>query len=105
VLALSRINEPEEVLIVANWNRHESWNGSVLIDLDGNAEGRRWTTLFSSRRKPPSRCTVERVADATLRDDGGAGVRAVAHCLRVEAGPREILVLGRERLPAPAESI
>lgn len=100
VLALSRINEPEEVLIVANWHRQESWNGSVLIDLDGNAEGRRWALLFSSRSTPPSRFIVERVEDAALRDDGGADGPSVAHCLRVEAGPREILVLGREHLPA-----
>jgi hypothetical protein len=102
LLALSRINEPDEVLIVSNWNHRHHWHGSILIDLDGNAAGRRWTRLFTSRQPleqdaRSQQYTVTRVEEAKVRDGDGADAGAApVHCLSLEVAPREILILAPE---------
>ena len=101
LLAFSRINGTEEILVAANWSG-EAWSGRLIVDLKSNPPGTPWSPIFRSRAgsagMPPGRpdAAVERIQQARLRDRDLAGERITAvHALPVTVGPREIVILGR----------
>jgi glycosidase len=95
VLAVSRILNDEEVVLVANADQRAGAQVSVIVDASLNAAGTRLRVLYSNRPAPAAPDPVEEIGGVTVREvDGGASsgpVRAVG----VTLGPGEAPILGR----------
>ena len=94
VVALSRILNESETVVVANMNIGSGVELSVLVDTVLNPPGAGFTTLLStagSHQISP----VEQIADAEIHDQWTS--RGTVHAIRVALAPGEARILARPR--------
>jgi hypothetical protein len=94
VIAFSRILNESETVVVANADIGSGVELAVLVDSVLNPVGTGFFTLFSSTGSPQT-CPVERIADATVNDQGTS--RGPVHAIRVTLAAGEARILARPR--------
>jgi glycosidase len=95
ILAFCRILNDEEVLIVANAQTKNSWQGHVIVDFALNPPaGTDWKVLFSNNEHPEGFSSVTEQPAGTIRianKPTGGRTRSLTVSLR----PMEVQVLGK----------
>ncbi len=104
VLAFSRILNDQEVVVVANTNTQNGWEGEVIIDLALNPVGASYIPIFSNKTLSPDGAqggaapgTVmeKRAGRVEIHDVSGAVTQGPARALPVTLEKMEIQILVR----------
>lgn len=91
VIAFSRILNNQEILIVANANTQEGFQGHVLVDFFINHDGDRFIVLNDSSTIPPG--PVETLTDLEIHEIDGGVTSGPALGIRVSLQPMEVQIL------------
>jgi glycosidase len=95
VLAVSRILNDSEILLVANTDPANGVALSVIVDASLSAAGDAWDVLYSNAVVPVSPGAAETLDEVRVEEvDGGIGSGPL-RALRVTLGPAEAQILGR----------
>jgi glycosidase len=94
VLAVSRILNESETVVVANMDINSGVELSVLVDSVLNPVAATFATLFSSTAGKQT-CGVEKIANAEVNDHGTS--HGTVHAIRVALAPGEARILARPR--------
>ena len=95
VLAVSRILNDDEVLLVANADPGAAQSVSVIVDASLNPEASRFHVLYSNHPAPTAPGMVETIEDATVHEPDGRVSSGSVRALTVNLGPDEVQILGR----------
>lgn len=93
VLAFSRILNNMEVLVVANTNTQEAFQGEVLIDWCINNDGEQFRVLKSSGAAVPG--PVESRSSLEINEIDGGFTTGPARMIRVSLQPMEVQILAK----------
>jgi len=93
VLAFSRILNDREVLVVANANTQNDFQGHVLVDLFINDNGERFRVLNDSGASAPD--PVETRSDLEIREIDGSVTTGPARMIRASLRPMEVQILAK----------
>jgi len=93
VLAFSRILNNREVLVVANANTQEDFQGHVLIDLFINYDGEQFRVLNDSSASAPG--PVEIRSGLEIREIDGGITTGPARMIRMSLRPMEVQILAK----------
>jgi len=93
VLAFSRILNNQEVLVVANANTHNDFQGHVLIDMFINADGDKFRILNDSGGLAPK--PVETRSGLEIHEIDGGITTGPAKMVRLSLRPMEVQILAK----------
>jgi glycosidase len=94
VLAISRVLNEDEVVIIANAGANDPVSVSVIVDANLHSPGDRLRVLYSnkSQANPPE--PVERLSGVRVHEVDGATGFGPLHAIRVDLQPSEVQILG-----------
>ncbi len=97
MLAFSRILSDQEVIVIANTNAQEDWQGEALVDFAINPVGSIYHVLFSNKNSPITPApVVEKPMDSVeIHEVNGAVTRGPTRGLRLSLQAMEIQILGK----------
>jgi glycosidase len=95
VLAFSRILSDQEVIVVANTNAQNAWQGEVLIDFSINPVGSLYHVLFSNKSNAAAPAPVSEKAPGSveIQEVDGAVTHGPTRVVRLQLQPMEIQIL------------
>ena len=94
VLAFSRILNNREVLVVANTNTQQAFQGYVLVDFFINNNGEQYHVLNDTSASAPQ--PVETRSGLEIHEIGGGIATGPARMIRVSLKPMEVQILARQ---------
>jgi glycosidase len=100
VLAFSRILNDQEVVVVANTNTTNGFQGEVIVDHELNPEGTSYKILYSNKTHSgephaPTAVVDKKRGSATIHEIDGSVTSGPARALPVDLQSTEIQILGR----------
>lgn len=97
VLALSRILNDREVIVVANTNTETTWTGDVIVDFALNPVNSSYYVLFSNKEQfdPPEPVVEKQAGSVNIYELNGAVMYGPARTIQVKLQPMEIQILGK----------
>jgi glycosidase len=97
VLAYARILQDQEVLVVANTNTQQPWEGEVIVDFALNATVAQFEPAYSNRQLgaliPPPAVQEKARGSVTIHEVDGALTDGPVRVVRVQLQPMEIQIL------------
>ena len=99
VLAFSRVLNDQEVLVVANTNTQDGFQGEVIIDAALNPAQADYEILFSNRGQPslPGQTLTKIGGSVEIHEVNGAVTNGPARTLRVTLQSMEVQILRKAR--------
>jgi glycosidase len=103
VMAFSRILHDQEVLVVANTQTTESFDGEVIVDAILNADHTAYTRLYSNHPQPqaPGVIATKNAGTVQIHDERDRLTQGPVRVLRVRLRPMEVQFLRATPLPIP----
>jgi glycosidase len=95
VLAFSRILSDQEVLVVANTNSQNEWQGEALVDFAINPAGSAYQILFSNKSRPaaPAPVSEKAMGSVEIHEANGAVAYGPTRVVRLKLQAMEIQIL------------
>jgi glycosidase len=97
VLAFSRILSDQEVIVVANTNAQNAWQGEVLVDFAINPAGSLYQVLYSNKSRPaaPEPVNEKTMGSVEIREVDSAVTHGPTRVLRLNLQAMEIQILAK----------
>jgi hypothetical protein len=97
VIAVSRILDAAEVLVIANTSERDIFQGEVIVDADLNQADGTFRVLFSNSTNavPPGPLRTAPAGRVAIRELDGSMSSGPARLLPVTIGPLEVQILRR----------
>lgn len=93
VLALSRILNNQEIVVVANTNTRGGFQGHVLVDRFIHQDGDQWRVLNNPTATPPGRVVLG--SNLEIQEIEGGITSGPARMIQVELQPMEVQILAK----------